>query len=184
MPRIRMDQVLAVEGITGGNIPDLRWAMHVMKPHGKLHKARRRLLSLNTNTVRNEEHSRNLLNRQGRSVSLSRNRSPWLIVFFFLIGISSPSTASESIPTPSQVVFQWLEWYPKNLPMAATLTTPSLRKELSQKEWVEKNTQILKRPSIQIFRGKGPRRRRCRYECLRHRVRQVERYKLKRIFMG
>lgn len=54
------------------------------------------------------------------------------------------ASQAESTLTPTQVIFQWLQWYPQDLPQAATLTTTVLRKGLSQKHWVEKNAPLLK----------------------------------------
>jgi hypothetical protein len=53
------------------------------------------------------------------------------------------SFADKPSPTPTQDVFQWLQWYPQDLPNAATLTTPSLRNGLSKQAWIEQNTPLL-----------------------------------------
>jgi len=82
--------------------------------------------------------------RSNKNVSLKCNPLRRLFVFCFIKRIGSPFVASELTLTPSQVVFQQLAWYPKKLPKAATLTTTSLRKGLSQKQWIEKNDQLLK----------------------------------------
>jgi hypothetical protein len=44
-----------------------------------------------------------------------------LLVLCFWLSFPSASFADESTTTPAQVVFQWLEWYPKDLPNAAAL---------------------------------------------------------------
>ena len=44
-----------------------------------------------------------------------------LLVLCFLLGFPSAALADESTLTPTQVVFQWLEWYPRDLPHAAAL---------------------------------------------------------------
>ena len=61
---------------------------------------------------------------------------------------------AEPTLTPSQVVFQWLQWYPKDLPQAATLTNTVLRKGLSQTQWVEKNAPLLKDLQFKYLEGK------------------------------
>ena len=66
----------------------------------------------------------------------------------------SAALADESTLTPTQVVFQWLQWYPKDLPQAATLTTTSLRKGLSQKQWVEKTEPLLNDLQFKYLDGK------------------------------
>ena len=85
---------------------------------------------------------------------MNRHSSRWLLVFCFIIGVASPSIASEPTLTPTQVVFQWLAWYPKDLPQAAALTTTNLRKGLSQKQWVEKNESLLKDLQFKYLDGK------------------------------
>jgi hypothetical protein len=52
------------------------------------------------------------------------------------------------------VVYQWLQWYPQDLPQAATLTTTNLRKGLSQKQWVEKNEPLLNDLQFKYLDGK------------------------------
>jgi hypothetical protein len=67
-----------------------------------------------------------------------------LLVLCFLLGFPSAALADESTLTPTQVVFQWLERYPKDLPNAATLTTTKMRDGLSPKDWAAKNNQLFK----------------------------------------
>jgi len=43
------------------------------------------------------------------------------LVLCFLLCFPSAALADEPSHTPTQVVFQWLEWYPKDLPNAAAL---------------------------------------------------------------
>ena len=65
------------------------------------------------------------------------------LVLCLVLGFTATALADEPTRTPTQVVFQWLQWYPKQLPRAATLTTPKLRKGLSHQAWVEHYDQIL-----------------------------------------
>ena len=67
-----------------------------------------------------------------------------LLLALGLVLLGSTPLQAELTLTPTQVVFQWLAWYPKDLPQAATLTTTVLRKGLSQTQWVEKNASLLK----------------------------------------
>jgi len=67
-----------------------------------------------------------------------------LLALCFLLCFPSAALADEPHLTPTQVVYQWLKWYPQDLSNAATLTTTSLRNGLSQKQWVEKNEPLLK----------------------------------------
>ena len=85
---------------------------------------------------------------------MNRRPSLWLIVLCFILSIASPVLANEPTLTPTQVVYQWLQWYPQDLPQAATLTTTSLRKGLSQKEWVENNEPLLKDLQFKYLDGK------------------------------
>ncbi len=68
--------------------------------------------------------------------------------------LTATSFADEPTRTPTQVVLQWLQWYPKNLPMAATLTTTSLRKGLSQQAWIEHHDQLLQDLQFKYLAGK------------------------------
>jgi hypothetical protein len=80
---------------------------------------------------------------------LSRNQpentlAVWLVVVGLVLSVPCAAQAESVTLTPTQVVFQWLQWYPQDLTQAAALTTTSLRKGLSQKEWVENNEPLLK----------------------------------------
>jgi hypothetical protein len=99
------------------------------------------------------------LNGSSRSVQLSRNQpentlAVWLIVVGLFLSVPCAAQAESATLTPAQVVFQWLEWYPKDLSNAATLTTPSLRNGLSQKQWVEKNEPLLNDLQFKYLDGK------------------------------
>ena len=77
-----------------------------------------------------------------------------LLILCFLLCFPSAALADESTLTPTQVVYQWLNWYPKDLSNAATLTTTSLRNGLSQKQWVEKNEPLLNDLQFKYLDGK------------------------------
>jgi len=98
---------------------------------------------------RDGESLRNSLNGRDGSVFLNRNQlerilAVWVVVVGLLLSVPCASEAESVTLTPAQVIVQWLEWYPQDLPNAAKLTTPSLREGLSQKQWVEKNETLLK----------------------------------------
>jgi len=80
---------------------------------------------------------------------LNQTCQRWLVAFGPLIiclflCLPSASFADEPHLTPAQVVFQWLQWYPKDLSQAATLTTRKMRDGLSPQDWVEKKGPLLK----------------------------------------
>jgi hypothetical protein len=80
---------------------------------------------------------------------LSRNQPEntlafWLVVVSLFLSVPCAAQAESVTLTPAQVVFQWLQWYPQDLPQAATLTTTQMREGLSQKQWVEKSAPLLK----------------------------------------
>jgi hypothetical protein len=114
-----------------------------------------------------------------------------LVGCLLIIGLAAPSTASEPTLTPAQVVFQWLEWYPKNLPMAATLTTTSLRNGLSQQAWIEQHDQLLKDLQFKYLEakvldeeqkaGQATVTVKVRLFVVIGEVRQIERYTLKNV---
>ncbi len=45
---------------------------------------------------------------------------------------------------PSQVVGQWLQSYPHDLPQAVTLTSPDFRENLSPSDWITHKESILR----------------------------------------
>jgi hypothetical protein len=79
---------------------------------------------------------------------LSRNQpestlAVWVVVVGLFLSVPCAAQAEPTL-TPTQVVYEWLAWYPQDLPKAATLTTRNLRDGLSPKDWVEKNAPLLK----------------------------------------
>ena len=141
---------------------------------------------------------RKSLNEPSRSVFLSRNQPQstlvvWLVVGLFL-SVPCASQAESVTFTPTQVVFQWLEWYPQDLSQAATLTTTSLRKGLSHKQWVEKNEPLLKDLQFKYLYAKVLEEEHDGVTALvtlkallfkvNCEVRQVERYRLKKVGRG
>ena len=88
------------------------------------------------------------MNGSSRSVQLSRNQpentlAVWLVVVGLFLSVPCAAQAEPTL-TPSQVVFQWLAWYPQDLPKAAMLTTTNFRDGLSPKAWIEKRAPLLK----------------------------------------
>ena len=99
------------------------------------------------------------MNGPSRSVFLSRNQpentlAVWLIVVGLSLSTPCVSQAESVTLTPTQVVYQWLQWYPQDLSNAATLTTTSLRNGLSHKQWVEKNEPLLNDLQFKYLDGK------------------------------
>ena len=52
---------------------------------------------------------------------------------------------------PSQVVSQWLQSYPHDLPQAVTFTSPDFREDLSPDEWVTHKESILRQIRFQYL---------------------------------
>ena len=139
---------------------------------------------------------RKSLNEPSRSVFLSRNQSQsttlviWLVVGLFL-SVPCASQAESVTFTPTQVVFQWLEWYPKDLPDAAMLTTTKMRDGLSPKDWAAKNNQLFKDLQFKYLYAKVMEEEhdgvtasvtlKARLFKVNGEVRQVERYTLKKV---
>ena len=101
-----------------------------------------------------------------------------------------PISAQQPL-TPTEVVFQWLHWFPKNLAKAATLTTANLRDGLSSQDWVVKNGSLLKDLQFKYLEGKVIEESRegreasvtieTRLYLVIGEVRQVETYSLKQV---
>ena len=87
-------------------------------------------------------------------IRLRRSHAFTLLVLCFWLCFPSATLADEPHLTPTQVVSQWLAWYPQDLPQAATLTTTQMREGLSQKQWVEKSAPLLKDLQFQYLDGK------------------------------
>jgi hypothetical protein len=78
-----------------------------------------------------------------------------LIIVFLCL--NSPLIAlahAEPTLTPTQIVYQWLAWYPKQLSQAAALTTNHLRHGLSQQDWIEQSLPFLHALQFQYLEGK------------------------------
>ena len=113
------------------------------------------------------------------------------LVLCFLLCFPSTALADEPSLTPAQVVFQWLEWYPKDLPDAAMLTTTKMRDGLSPKDWAAKNDQLLKDLQFKYLYAKVMEEEhdgvtasvtlKVRLFKVNCEVRQVERYTLKKV---
>ncbi len=52
---------------------------------------------------------------------------------------------------PSQVVGQWLQSYPHDLPQAVTFTSPDFREDLSPDEWITHKESILRQIRFQYL---------------------------------
>ena len=139
---------------------------------------------------------RKSLKGPSRSVFLSRNQpentlAVWLVVVGLFLSVPCASQAESVTFTPTQVVFQWLEWYPKDLPNAATLTTTKMRDGLSPKDWTAKNDQLLKDLQFKYLYAKVMEEEhdgvtasvtlKARLFKVNCEVRQVERYRLKKV---
>ena len=139
---------------------------------------------------------RKSLDEPSRSVFLSRNQPKsilalWLVVVSFFLFVPCASQAESGIFTPTQVVFQWLEWYPKDLPDAAMLTTTKMRDGLSPKDWAAKNNQLFKNLQFKYLYAKVLEEEhdevtasvtlKARLFKVNCEVRQVERYRLKKV---
>ena len=79
-----------------------------------------------------------------RPIRLRGSLAFWPLALCFFLCLPSASFADEPSLAPTQVVSQWLAWYPQDLPQAATLTTTQMREGLSQKQWVEQSAPLLK----------------------------------------
>jgi hypothetical protein len=113
------------------------------------------------------------------------------LVLCFLLCFPSAALADEPSLTPTQVVFQWLQWYPKDLPNAAMLTTTKMRDGLSPKDWAAKNNQLFKDLQFKYLYAKVMEEEhdgvsasvtlKVRLFKVNCEVRQVERYRLKKV---
>ena len=139
---------------------------------------------------------RKSLNEPSRSVFLSRNQPQstlvvWLVVVGLFLSVPCTSQAESVTFTPTQVVFQWLAWYPKALPDAAMLTTTKMRDGLSPKDWAAKNNQLFKNLQFKYLYAKVLEEEyegvtasvtlKARLFKVNCEVRQVERYRLKKV---
>ena len=136
------------------------------------------------------------MNGSSRSVQLSRNQpentlAVWLVVVGLFLSAPCAAQAESATLTPTQVVYQWLKWYPKDLPNAATLTTTKMRDGLSPKDWAAKNDQLLKDLQFKYLYAKVMEEEhdgvtasvtlKVRLFMVIGEVRQVERYTLKNV---
>jgi len=79
------------------------------------------------------------------------NHGVALQAFTILTSFLSPIYAEEVFTTPNQVVGQWLQSYPHDLPSAVTFTSPDFREDLSPDEWITHKESILRQIRFQYL---------------------------------
>ena len=77
------------------------------------------------------------------------NHGVTLLAFTILSFFLSPTHAEEVSTVPSQVVGQWLQSYPHDLPQAVTFTSPGFRVNLSPSDWITHKESILRQIRLQ-----------------------------------
>jgi hypothetical protein len=114
-----------------------------------------------------------------------------LIVVGLFLSVPCAAQAESVTLTPTQVVFQWFQWYPKDFPNAAMLTTTKMRDGLSPKDWAATNNQLFKGLQFKYLYAKVMEEEhdgvtasvtlKVRLFKVNCEVRQVQRYRLKKV---
>lgn len=76
-----------------------------------------------------------------------------LIGLASLAVLSPPTWALEQALTPTQVVQHWITVYPKDLDTAVTLTTPTMRNDLTPERWIRHSKAILANLGLEYLDG-------------------------------
>ncbi len=80
--------------------------------------------------------------------------SAFILLSILLVPSLAPSGTSTS--SPSQVVQHWLTVYPKDLDTAATLTTPTMRNDLTPERWIRQSKALLLNLALEYLDGQVP----------------------------
>ncbi len=96
----------------------------------------------------------------GPQITLPRwGVTQWVVLCSLLVALPLlppsplPSWALEQAQTPSQIVQHWMTVYPKNLDTAVTLTTATMRNDLTPERWIRHSKALLLNLGLEYLDG-------------------------------